>query len=130
MGSKTSSCCWSLQVLRTQELLATRVRMARALGERMVGLLGRSCLEEGEGLILAPCRSIHTYFMRFAIDAVFVDRAWDVVALSKALPPWRFSAWNYKTVAVVELPVGAIDRARLVLGDRLGLQPCTCRKET
>lgn len=110
---------WRVQVAGTQEALATRAEMARSLMARMVGLLDRRVLEEGEALILTACRSIHTCFMRFAIDAVFVDRQWGVVAIARALPPWRMTSPVWQASAVIELPAGTAQRVQLAVGDRL-----------
>ncbi|TML60208.1 MAG: DUF192 domain-containing protein, partial [Actinobacteria bacterium] len=55
----------------------------------MKGLLGRTSLPDGEGLLLKPCGSVHTFFMRFPIDVVFLDRELSVVAVSAEVAPWR-----------------------------------------
>jgi len=78
-----------LVVERTQAELARKARVARSFVDRMVGLLGRQGLDEGHALILPHCRSIHTWFMRFPIDVVFVDRQWGVVAVCETIPAWR-----------------------------------------
>jgi len=114
---------WQIRVARTQQPLAHRAPMACSLADRLVGLLNRSRLDEGEGLILTACRSIHTCFMRFAIDAIFVDRAWRVVAIRKSLAPWRMTPIVLRAQAVVELPAGTVARARLVVGDQLVVEP-------
>ena len=108
-------------VLRTRHPIATRATIARSFLERMVGLLGRQGLQEGEALIFPGCRSIHMWGMRFAIDAIFVDRAWRVVVLRPRLAPWRLvlpvpGAWG-----VVEAPAGSVERTGLVVGDTLQL---------
>ena len=83
----------------------------------MKGLLGRSQLGAGEGILLRPTSSIHTWFMRFPIDAVFLDR--DLVVLKVATPPpWR-AAGARRAKAVLELAAGA--GAALRPGDRLRL---------
>ena len=78
-----------IRVARTQQWLASRARVAQTVAERMVGLLGRTGLEAGEGLVLPGCHSIHTVGMRFPIDVIFVDRQWRVVALRSAYAPGR-----------------------------------------
>ena len=85
---------------------------------RCRGLLGRSGLSSGEGMLLRPASSIHTAFMRFAIDAVFLDRANQVVRVASSLRPWRTAA-RRKAHAVLELAAGEAARRRLVPGDRL-----------
>ena len=110
-------------IARAKVPLASRAQMARSLRDRLVGLLGRSVLDEGEGLILLTCRSIHTIGMRFAIDAVFVDGRWQVVHICNALPPWRMSPIVWRASAVVELPAGTVGRTHLAVGDRVVLEP-------
>ena len=105
------------------QTLASKARMAVGLGARMVGLLGRSRLPEGEALVLPNCQAVHTWGMRFPIDVVFVDGTWGVVEVLKGLLPWRFSPWVLKARSVVELPAGAADRVGVMIGDRLILQP-------
>ena len=99
--------------------------MARTLMARVKGLLGRRSLGAQEALILPRCRSIHTFGMRFAIDAVFVDRAWRVVAMRSRLVPGRLifpvvGAWG-----VIELADGTVGRAGLIVGDQLELTPAS-----
>ena len=112
-----------IHIERTRRPLARRAQIARSLRERLVGLLDRSALPEGEGLVLLACHSIHTVCMRFAIDAVFVDGRWKVLRICKALPPWRMSPIVWGAAAVVELPAGATEQAQLEAGDRLVLAP-------
>jgi uncharacterized membrane protein (UPF0127 family) len=112
-----------IRIERTNRLLASRVQIARSLRERLVGLLDRHVLPEGEGLILLACRSIHTVFMRFPIDAVFVDGRWKVLRVCNVLRPWRMSPIVWRAAAVVELPAGAAQEAHVEIGDRLVLKP-------
>jgi uncharacterized membrane protein (UPF0127 family) len=84
----------------------------------MRGLLGRSGLEPGEGMLFRPAGSIHMFFMRFAIDAVFCDRDLVVLDVVRELRPWRMASRRGAKV-VVELPVGGGDAVRP--GDRLVL---------
>jgi uncharacterized protein len=72
---------------------------------RMRGLLGRSSLPAGEGILLKPAGSIHTMFMRFSIDAVFLDEDLRVVGIVHDLPPWRVAA-RAGARAVLELAAG------------------------
>ena len=85
---------------------------------RLRGLLGRSELRPGEGLLLRPASAIHTCFMRFPIDAVFLDRELRVVGISDDVAPWR-AARTRGAKAVLELPAGESLRRGLALGDRL-----------
>jgi uncharacterized membrane protein (UPF0127 family) len=82
---------------------------------RMKGLLGRRSLEPGEGLLLQPAGSVHTAFMRFAIDVVFLDRDLRVLRVAPSVAPWRLVAQR-GAKAVLELPAGTAERTRLEPG--------------
>jgi uncharacterized membrane protein (UPF0127 family) len=85
---------------------------------RMRGLLGRRSLPSGEGILLRPAASIHTFFMRFAIDAVFLDDELRVLQIAPELRPWRTAA-KRGAKAVLELPAGECERRGLAVGDRV-----------
>jgi len=85
---------------------------------RMRGLLGRSSLPSGQGILLRPAASVHTFFMRFSIDVVFLDDELRVVAIAADLRPWR-AAGKRGARAVVELPAGECERRGLRVGDQL-----------
>ena len=100
-------------------LLADQVEMADTLFPRCIGLLGRPSLSKSNALILKPCRSIHMFFMRFAIDVVFVDKNDRVVGLVEEIKPFRMSAYFSKASYAIELPAGTIARTRTQLGDQI-----------
>jgi uncharacterized membrane protein (UPF0127 family) len=87
---------------------------------RLRGLLGREGLDSGEGLLLRPASSIHTFFMRFPIDVVFLDRALVVLEIHDTIDPWR-AASQRGAKAVLELPAGESSRRGLAVGDQLTL---------
>jgi uncharacterized membrane protein (UPF0127 family) len=89
---------------------------------RLRGLLGRAGLEQGEGILLRPASSIHMWFMRFAIDAVFLDREGNVLRVVERLRPWRVAAC-LGAKAVIELRAGECERVRLEAGDRVVVRP-------
>jgi uncharacterized membrane protein (UPF0127 family) len=86
----------------------------------MRGLLGRSELPVGEGLLLKPCGSVHMFFMRFPIDVVFLDRELTVVGVVPELRPWR-TAGRRGAKAALELPADEAARRRIAPGERLRL---------
>jgi uncharacterized membrane protein (UPF0127 family)/CheY-like chemotaxis protein len=88
---------------------------------RMRGLLGLSGLPAGEGLLLSPAPGIHTAFMRFPIDALFLDRDFKVVDIVERLGPWRIAS-KRKARAVLELSAGECARRGVQIGDTLGLR--------
>ncbi len=105
---------------RTRDVvLAERTRVADTLVSRMVGLLGANGLPQGEGLWIEPCNSIHTWFMKFTIDAVFVDKKGRVVKLVERMKPWKLTAPARGAKAVLELPEGTIGRTGTRLGDEV-----------
>jgi uncharacterized membrane protein (UPF0127 family) len=89
---------------------------------RLRGLLGRAGLADGEGLLLRPTGAIHTWFMRFPIDAVFLDRDLVVVGVVDDLKPWR-AAGRRRSRSVLELASGESARRQIRPGDRLRLEP-------
>jgi uncharacterized membrane protein (UPF0127 family) len=101
--------------------VATRVRRADRAWSRMVGLLGRRSLAENDGLLLTPCASIHTFFMLFPIDLLYLDREHVVVKAVRALRPFRLSACLRGAHSVLELSAGAIEASGTQVGDRLAL---------
>ena len=106
---------------RTDEALAERVEVAVTRRDRRKGLLGRSGLEPETALIIAPCFSIHTMFMRFDIDAVFVDEDGRAVKVVPVMTPWRIAV-DPTAHAVVELPAGSLRGREVKIGDRLYLR--------
>lgn len=101
--------------------VAARVRRADRPWSRIAGLLGRSSLDEDEGLLLAPCTSIHTVLMRFPIDVLYLDREHVVVKAVRALRPFRFSACLRGGHSALELAAGAIGASDTRVGDHLDL---------
>ncbi|HYY06170.1 MAG TPA: DUF192 domain-containing protein [Candidatus Limnocylindria bacterium] len=93
-------------------VVCERCLLAETPLARLRGLLGRSGMSSGEGLLLRPAASIHTAFMRFAIDAVFLDPTDRVVKVASALRPWRAAACRGAR-SVLELPAGEASRRGL-----------------
>lgn len=91
---------------------------ADRFGTRLWGLLGKRALSPHEGLHLVPCSAIHTFFMGFAIDAVFLDAEGRVVKLFPALPPWSW-AQMAGAHSVLELPAGRIQSSGTDVGDAI-----------
>lgn len=94
--------------------------VADRAGRRMRGLLGRTSLSAGEGMLLAPAPSIHTAFMRFAIDAVFLDGTLQVKRIVSGLKPWRMSSARHAW-AVLEIGAGEAAMRKIGVGDQLGV---------
>ncbi len=99
--------------------VAEHLRVADNIWSRFWGLLGRRSLSEGHGLLLQPSSSIHTAFMRFTIDAVFLDKRNRVVKVVPQVKPFRIAASLGRAHSVLELPAGAAAQARVERGDQL-----------
>jgi uncharacterized membrane protein (UPF0127 family) len=113
----------ALAVLHGNTLLIPHLVVANAFLRRLVGYMGQAAPPAGHALHLAPCRSIHTCFMRFAIDIIFLDPQHRIVHTVQSLPPWRI-AWGPSTaVSVIELPAGSPVLSTLHHGDTLEFRP-------
>jgi uncharacterized membrane protein (UPF0127 family) len=88
---------------------------------RLRGLMGKRALAAGEGLLLRPSGSVHTCFMRFPVDVLFLDAELTVLRVAPAVRPWRVRA-QAGARAVLELPAGAAERMVIRAGDRLTLE--------
>lgn len=102
-------------------VIARRVAVARSLFDRMRGLLGRDSLPPGEGMLIERCSSIHTFFMRFPIDVVFLDRRMAVVKVSRHIAPWRLAS-AFGAASVLEMAAGALDDQPLPPGTLLAVE--------
>jgi hypothetical protein len=111
---------WVLRNARHAGIVARTIETAFDSPTRNRGLLGRSGLADDHALILAPCSSIHTFFMQFAIDVAFVDREGGVLRVRQALGPWRVQI-ALRAFAVVEFASGSLNRSDTRAGDRLYL---------
>lgn len=84
----------------------------------MKGLLGRNSLGRGEGLWIRPTNSVHTCFMRFPIDVVFLSREMKVLKVYERLAPWRFTSIVFRAHSVLELAAGDVCLAGIRVGDQ------------
>lgn len=98
-------------------MLADRVKIASTFITRLIGLLDRAYLNVGEGLVISPSNSIHMFFMRFAIDVLFLDKKGRVVAILRSFKPWKLSRIYFNAYSVIELPAGVIDKTDTREGD-------------
>jgi uncharacterized membrane protein (UPF0127 family) len=111
----------TVQILNvTKEVVITQqARFATSLGQRMKGLLGQDSLVANEALILKPCSSIHTFFMRFAIDVLFLDKNMQIVRLVQDMPPNRLSPIVWASKMAIELPAGKISQTNTQVSDKV-----------
>lgn len=103
---------------RDTEIASWVERPSTFLG-RAIGLLYRSTLPEGAALLLDPCRSVHTFGMRFRIDVLFLDPQGQVVRVYRLLRPLRFTRFCMNARSALEVAAGTIDRTGTKIGDRV-----------
>jgi len=102
--------------------LAARVTKADDAASRSKGLLGRGSLDADEGMWLVPCPMIHTFFMKFPIDVLFLTADLTVARVIENLKPWRLSPWVLSAHSALELKGGVL-RGSVRAGDRLEMRP-------
>ena len=102
-------------------VLGDAVEAADTSAKRRTGLLKHERLEAGAGLWIVPCESVHTFFMKFPIDLVYVDKHHKVRKVRHAVPPWRLSAC-LTAHSVIELPAGTAKQTRTEPGDELKIE--------
>jgi hypothetical protein len=99
-------------------VLAHAAEVADTSAKRRTGLLKHERLEPGEGLWIDPCESVHTFFMKFPIDLVYLDKHHRVRKVRSAVRPWRLSACLLAQ-SVLELPAGTVKQSGTQVGDEL-----------
>ena len=102
-------------------LLAKDIVIANTPFKRMKGLLGKKEFREGQALILKPCNSIHTFFLRFAIDVLFVDKENKIIEAISCLKPFRLTRIYWVSALAIELPAGIILSRQTQAGDTLSI---------
>jgi uncharacterized membrane protein (UPF0127 family) len=103
-----------------QTVLADTAQMADTSAKRRIGLLQHKSLPTGEGLWIVPCESVHTFFMKFPIDLVYLDKKLEVRKVRAAVPAWRLSiCWSAHSV--LELPAGVAAQTGTAVGDELAI---------
>ena len=103
-------------------MIAAQCELAESVPARTVGLLGRKGLAPGEGMLIAHTGSVHMFFMRFAIDVVFLDRTKTIVKIVPNLRPWRIALARHAKTAL-ELPAGAAASLGLERGMTVAVGP-------
>lgn len=100
-------------------LIASAAMEARGFTQKLFGLMGQSSLPASGGLVLYDTNWIHTFWMRFPLDLIYVDRARRVIGLEEALPPNRIGKPFWSAQTVIELNAGAIRASQTHVSDQL-----------
>lgn len=107
---------------KTGAIIAEKAKITKNFKERSIGLLNRKILEPGEALLIKPCNSIHTFFMRFPIDVAFLTKEGKVVGIVKDMAAWRFASCILEGYMTLEMPTGSIERCYIRIGDLLSFK--------
>lgn len=113
-----------------QQCICHNLHYAHTFQQRLLGLLGTAKLSINSGLWLKPCHQIHTFFMRYSIDIIFLDTDFRVAALHDHVNPWRVVNGPGTTVSTIELAAGQLETCGVAPGDYLELHPVTISATT
>jgi uncharacterized membrane protein (UPF0127 family) len=100
------------------ELICENAKIADTIASRILGLMFTKDIESNEGLMISPCNSIHTFFMNFSLDVIFLDRDFKVVKVVYDMKPWRISWIYFKARHVLEMKAGNL-KAKISAGEKL-----------
>ena len=103
-------------------LLGDQIVLAHTRREINRGLLGREQLQTGEGMWLNPCGSVHTFWMKFAIDVVYLSRDMRALKIVHQMWPWNMSFAPWSSHSTLELPIGTCRQTGTEVGDRLAIE--------
>ena len=96
-----------------------KIEIANSFFSRLRGLMGRSHLDKGTGLLLAPCNSIHMLFMRFAIDEIYLDKEFCIKKIARNVSPWIGMSFCFGAWGALEMASGEANRLNLRVGQKL-----------
>lgn len=97
-----------VQIRYAQKTLSTDILVADTMGSRLVGLMFKDKLTGADGLLISPCNSIHTCFMRYSLDVVFLSAENKIVKIIRDLKPWRLTWLYFRASQTLELPAGKL----------------------
>jgi len=100
-------------------VIGETIEVAESASQKVKGLLGRECLEDGQGLLFKGAGSLHTLFMRFPIDIIYANKQGKVIKTAKAVRPFKLVAAPLRCHYAIELPAGAISASNTQVGDFL-----------
>jgi hypothetical protein len=110
-----------IRIAKNQEVLAGKVQIASSFYDRLLGLMFcKDLKKKGDALLLTSCNSIHTCFMRFSIDVVFISKNNEVVKIIKSIPPWRMTWLYWRASSVLEMEANTLNQS-LKVGDKVDI---------
>ena len=109
--------------LSNEEVVATEVQTAYHFIKRLRGLMFTGELASGCALHIKPCRSVHTFFMNYAIDVLYLNGDHIVVAMEQGMEPGKVGKLYSDVESVIELKAGEIERTKISIGNQIQIQP-------
>ncbi len=97
-----------LNIKKNGKLIVEDVKIAESMVERGIGLMFKKEMNGFSGLLIDPCKSIHTFFMKYPIDVIFLSNKWEIVKINRNMKPWRMSTFSFRTTKVLELKGGEL----------------------
>lgn len=110
-----------LKVTRGSDVIAQKVGLADTFSLRLLGLMFSKDLGGKDGLLIEPCNSIHTFFMNYKLDVIFLSRDNKVVKVFKNMKPWRMTRMYFTAAKVLEMMGGSLS-VELAAGDQLDIK--------
>jgi len=103
-------------------VLGEAIEVAESAAQKVKGLLGRDCLLDGQGLLFKKCSSLHTFFMSFPIDIIFLNKDRKVLKVSQNVKPFHLVAAPLRAYYALELPATAVSKSQTKAGDNLSFE--------
>jgi uncharacterized membrane protein (UPF0127 family) len=97
-----------VQVSHQNKILSKNILLAETFLSRLIGLMFKDKLVDADGLLIDPCRSIHTFFMKYSLDIVFLSEENKVIKIIRHMKPWRLSWIYFRAIKTLELPAGQL----------------------
>ncbi len=94
--------------VKSNFVIGKNIREASSLKDRVIGLMFSNKMMNMDGLLITPCKSIHTFFMKFSIDVVFIDKKNHIVKIIRSMKPWRMTGFYLNALHTLELPSGTL----------------------
>lgn len=101
------------------EMIVDQLEKVTSIYKRGKGLLGRERLDDSQALWISPCNNIHTFFMKFSIDCIFLDKKMVIQKTKSNIKPYRVAGPFWKSYSVIEFQAGTIEKYKLSIGDQL-----------
>jgi len=99
-----------IQIRYGQKTISNDILVADTMGSRLVGLMFKEKLTGADGLLISPCNSIHTFFMRYSLDIVFLSSDNRIIKIIRDLKPWRMTWLYFRASKTLELPAGRLPK--------------------